>query len=56
MKRILIIDDEQSILDSLSLILTYENYEVDTCLEGYTAVEKVKSTNYDLILLDIKIA
>ena len=54
MKKILIIDDEQSILDSLSLILTYENYEVDTCLEGFTAIKKVKSNNYDLILLDIK--
>ena len=54
MQRILIVDDEQNILDSLSLILTYNNYEVDTCLEGFTAIEKVKSVDYDLILLDIK--
>ena len=54
MQRILIVDDEQNILDSLSLILTYNNYDVDTCLEGFTAIEKVKSFDYDLILLDIK--
>jgi len=54
MQRILIVDDEQNILDSLSLILTYNNYHVDTCLEGFTAIEKVKSVDYDLILLDIK--
>jgi DNA-binding NtrC family response regulator len=54
MQRILIVDDEQNILDSLSLILTYNNYDVDTCLEGFTAIEKVKSVDYDLILLDIK--
>jgi len=52
--RILIVDDEQSILESLSLILRHNKYDVDTCADGFTALEKVNNSNYDLILLDIK--
>ncbi|MDD5361162.1 MAG: sigma-54 dependent transcriptional regulator [Ignavibacteria bacterium] len=53
-RRILIVDDERSILESLSLILSHNKYEVDTCIDGFSALEKVNSTEYDLILLDIK--
>ncbi len=52
--RILIVDDEQSILESLSLILRHNKYDVDTCADGFTALEKVNNSDYDLILLDIK--
>ncbi|MCE1164849.1 MAG: sigma-54 dependent transcriptional regulator [Bacteroidetes bacterium] len=52
--RILIVDDELSILESLSLILTHNKYEVDTCADGFTALEKVNNNDYELILLDIK--
>lgn len=54
MERILIVDDEPSILDSLSLILTHQKYSVDTCFNGFKAIEKVKENDYDLVLLDIK--
>lgn len=54
MHKILIVDDEQSILDSLSMILNQEGYEIDECLNGKCAIEKVKNIEYDLILLDIK--
>ncbi len=52
--RILIVDDEQSILESLSLILRHNKYDVDTCADGFSALEKVNNSDYDLILLDIK--
>ncbi len=52
--RILIVDDEQSILESLSLILRHNKYDVDTCADGFTALEKVNNSDFDLILLDIK--
>ncbi len=52
--RILIVDDEPSILESLSLILSHNKYEVDTCEDGFTALEKVNNREYELILLDIK--
>lgn len=54
MSKILIVDDEQNILDVLKLVLTSERYDVDTCLDGFSAVDKVKNGNYDLLLLDIK--
>lgn len=54
MTKILIVDDEQSILDSISMILNSEGYETDECLNGKLALQKVNETEYDLILLDIK--
>lgn len=54
MSKILVIDDEQSIIESISMVLNSEGYEVDSCLNGFSAIQKVKSIEYDLILLDIK--
>ncbi|MEO8447976.1 MAG: sigma-54 dependent transcriptional regulator [bacterium] len=54
MPGILIVDDEQSIIDSISMILTNEGYEVESCLNGPCAIQKAGSTDFDLILLDIK--
>ncbi|MEO6694417.1 MAG: sigma-54 dependent transcriptional regulator [Ignavibacteria bacterium] len=54
MKKLLIVDDEQSIIDSISMVLDNENYDIQGCLNGSQAIKKVKSTEYDLILLDIK--
>ncbi len=54
MNRILIVDDEQNILDVLTLVLTSEKYNIDTSKDGFSAIEKVKKNKYDLVLLDIK--
>ena len=54
MPGILIVDDEQSIIDSISMILTNEGYEVESCLNGACAIQKAGNTDFDLILLDIK--
>lgn len=54
MGKILIVDDEQSIIDSLSLILEHEGYEVEGCNDGYAAIDKVNRNGFDLVLLDIK--
>ncbi|HQY51898.1 MAG TPA: sigma-54 dependent transcriptional regulator [Ignavibacteria bacterium] len=54
MDKILIIDDEQSIIDSISMILESEGYETEGCQSGEEAIKKVKKSDYDLILLDIK--
>ncbi|HLT23671.1 MAG TPA: response regulator, partial [Ignavibacteria bacterium] len=52
--KILVVDDEQSIIDTLKLILNHDNYQVDGCLDGASALKQVKEESYDLILLDIK--
>jgi len=54
MNKILIVDDEQSIIDSISMILTDDGYSIDSANNGLDGVNKVKSNYYDLILLDIK--
>jgi DNA-binding NtrC family response regulator len=54
MNKVLIVDDEKSILDIISLTLKYENYIIETCLNGFSALEKIKNDNFDLVLLDIK--
>ena len=52
MKKILLIEDEESLLDVLSMNLTLEGYKLDTASTGNKAVELIKNT-YDLIILDI---
>lgn len=54
MSRILVIDDERSIRNTLKDILEYEKYEVDLAEDGIKAMDKVKSAEYDIILCDIK--
>lgn len=52
MKKILLIEDEESLLDVLSMNLTLEGYKVDTASTGNKAIELIKNP-YDLIILDI---
>jgi len=54
-KRILIVDDDKSVLKSLTEILQEEGYDVDTTETGGEAIEKSKTQFYDLALLDIKL-
>jgi DNA-binding NtrC family response regulator len=54
MARILIIDDEKAICNTLKEILTYEKYEVDIANDGAEGIKKVEAGNYDLVLSDIK--
>lgn len=49
---ILWVDDEIELLKPHILFLTQKGYEVDTCNNGYDAIEQVKTENYDLIILD----
>ncbi len=52
--RILIVDDEPTIRETLSLILKEENYHCDTAANGLEALEKIKSDGFDLIITDLK--
>ncbi|MDD2380821.1 MAG: sigma-54 dependent transcriptional regulator [Mariniphaga sp.] len=54
MSKILVIDDERSIRNTLKDILEYEKYEVDLAEDGKKGLEMVKNTDYDIILCDIK--
>ncbi len=52
-KKILVVDDEPDIADSLKLRLDMAGYDVVTAVNGQEAVEKARSEKPDLILLDL---
>lgn len=54
MSKILIIDDEKSIRNTLKEILEYEKYEIDEAKDGEEGLEKLKAGNFDVALCDIK--
>ena len=54
MPKIVLVDDEQSILTSVSLSLQSEGFTVDTFLNGVEALEALENKSYDLGLFDIK--
>jgi two-component system nitrogen regulation response regulator NtrX len=52
--RILVIDDEAAIRDSLRMILEYENYEFAGASNGQDGIAQIQRDRPDLVLLDIK--
>ena len=54
MAKILIIDDERAIRNTLKEILEFENYQVDVAENGKTGLEMATASSYDLIFSDIK--
>ena len=54
-EKILVIEDEPKIADSLKLGLTEKGYYVDAVYDGKKGLEAFESKNYDLILLDINL-
>ncbi|MFV0365668.1 MAG: sigma-54-dependent transcriptional regulator [Mangrovibacterium sp.] len=54
MKKILVIDDERSIRNTLKDILEYEQYEVELAESGRTGLELLSKIEFDVILCDIK--
>jgi two-component system, NtrC family, nitrogen regulation response regulator NtrX len=54
MSKILVIDDERSIRNTLREILEYEKFEVDDAADGIEGLKMINSGKYDAILCDIK--
>ena len=55
MKKILVVEDELAYLKLLSSQLTQKGYQVVEAMDGVKGLDKAKSENPDLILLDIKL-
>jgi len=53
-KRILVVDDEPDILQTLDTILTAEGFQVASSLDGEEAVERLTSFRPDLLITDMK--
>ncbi len=50
--KIIAVDDEIGIIDSLSVFLRHSGYTLVGCTDPYEAIEKVKNEHFDLMLLD----
>ncbi|MEW5900042.1 MAG: sigma-54 dependent transcriptional regulator [Acidobacteriota bacterium] len=55
MENILIIDDEKSLLDLLSVVLKKEGYRVKTCLAPSKVFELLEKEGFDLLICDIRL-
>lgn len=53
-KKILVIDDEELVIESLKRLLKKDGYDVSIAKNGKEALERVKETNFDLIVTDIR--
>ncbi|MFA6540726.1 MAG: sigma-54 dependent transcriptional regulator [Bacteroidota bacterium] len=53
-EKILVVDDEEIIRESIAMILEKEGYTVDKAENGEIAFDKVTNTSYDLIISDIE--
>jgi two-component system alkaline phosphatase synthesis response regulator PhoP len=54
-KRILLVDDDETILAPFQFILQKEGYQVDTASTGRQALEKAKEMEYQMVISDIKL-
>ena len=50
--KILVVDDDQGIIDTLKVVLGRSGYDIDGCTDPVGAVEIVRNNKYDLLLLD----
>ena len=53
--KILVVDDERSMVGFLDVLLTGEGYRVSTARNGKQALELIKKKDYDLVLSDMRL-
>lgn len=52
--RILVVDDEESMREFLSIMLHREGYQVEAVQDGSQAVDRLKQAQFDLVITDIQ--
>jgi two-component system NtrC family response regulator len=53
--KIMVVDDEPSVLESFKMILQIKDYDVDTYADGPSAIGKLQKGNYDICFVDYKL-
>lgn len=53
--HILVVDDESDVRDLLSKFLTRRGYKVQTAADGEAAIEAIRESRPDIVLLDIRL-
>ena len=51
--RVLLVDDEQDIVDTIKYSLELRGYEVDVAYDGLTALAKAREGGYGIMILDV---
>ena len=54
MSKILVVDDERGIRESLDIFLSDEGHAIDTAANGREAILLLKKHQYDLVLTDVR--
>ena len=54
LQRVLLIDDEENMRHMLAVMLTKEDYHVETAADGIEALERLESNEFDVVLCDLK--
>lgn len=55
-RKLLIVDDEESLSSSLAAFLNIKGYEVVTAANGDEGIEKIRDFNPELLLLDLHLS
>ena len=55
MDKVLIVDDDNAVLNTLYKVIVSNGIEADTAFSGDEALKKILSVKYDLVLLDINL-
>lgn len=55
-KSILLVDDEETILQSIGWSLEKNNFKVTTAISGQEAIENLHANHYDLVITDLRMA
>ncbi|MGD1881318.1 MAG: response regulator transcription factor [Paracoccaceae bacterium] len=51
-KRVLLVEDELNIVEAIRFLLSREGWQVETHVDGATAIEKIREGRPDLVVLD----
>ena len=54
MSRILVVDDERSMRDFVSILLRKNGHDVETAENGEVAIERIRNESFDLVITDLK--
>jgi CheY-like chemotaxis protein len=54
MRRVLLVDDDKPVLLTLKAVLELNSFEVDTAASGAEACQKLKASEYDVVITDVR--
>jgi CheY-like chemotaxis protein len=52
--KVLVVDDEKNILESVKMVLDYEKYSVTLAKDGIEGIDTFKKFMPDIVLLDVR--